>query len=184
MIVDLPSTDTSAVNRTMVDLRESAGAVALGRVLTLLIITEDGPDAEAAIQAANDASREHPCRVIVLARGIRRAAVAAGRPDPHRRRRAAPARSSCCACTARWPTRAASIVVPLLLPDAPIVAWWPGEAPTSPSEDPVGSVARRAHHRRGLGEVAVQGAGQAAPALRARATPTSRGAASPAGAPC
>ena len=74
MIVDLPSTDTSAVNRTMVDLRESAGAVALGRVLTLLIITEDGPEAEAAIQAANDASREHPCRVLVLARGIRRAA--------------------------------------------------------------------------------------------------------------
>src|SRR4051812_35538869 len=74
MIVDLPSTDTSAVNRTMVDLRESAGAVALGRVLTLLIITEDGPEAEAAIQAANDASREHPCRVLVLARGVRRAA--------------------------------------------------------------------------------------------------------------
>ena len=74
MIVDLPSTDTSAVNRKMVELRESAGAVALGRVLTLVISTEDGPDAESAIQAANDASREHPCRVLVLARGARRAA--------------------------------------------------------------------------------------------------------------
>ena len=36
MIVDLPSTDTSAVNRKLVELRESAGAVALGRVLLAL----------------------------------------------------------------------------------------------------------------------------------------------------
>ena len=88
MIVDLPSTDTSAVNRTMVDLRESAGAVALGRVLTLLIITEDGPEAEAAIQAANDASREQDEIFLQL-----RDAVGCGRPGAgpgeHRDRRGA-----------------------------------------------------------------------------------------------
>ena len=42
MIVDLPSTDTSAVNRTMVDLRESAGAVALGRSDRHPVITTVG----------------------------------------------------------------------------------------------------------------------------------------------
>ena len=142
MIVDLPSTDTSAVNRTMVDLRESAGAVALGRVLTLLIITEDGPEAEAAIQAANDASREHPCRVLVLARGIRRAA---SRLDAQIRIGGDAGASEVIVLRMYGPLadQGGAIVVPLLLPDAPIVAWWPGEAPTSPSEDPVGSVAGR-----------------------------------------
>ncbi|WP_433788038.1 glucose-6-phosphate dehydrogenase assembly protein OpcA [Actinomycetospora sp. CA-101289] len=142
MIVDLPSTDTSAVNRTMVDLRESAGAVALGRVLTLLIITEDGPEAEAAIQAANDASREHPCRVLVLARGVRRAA---SRLDAQIRIGGDAGASEVIVLRMYGPLadQGGAIVVPLLLPDAPIVAWWPGEPPVSPADDPVGHVAGR-----------------------------------------
>ena len=67
MIIDLPSTTTSQVNKKMVELRETGGAVALGRVLTLVIVTEDSSATEQAIQAANDASREHPARVIVVA---------------------------------------------------------------------------------------------------------------------
>jgi len=142
VIVDLPSTDTSAVNRKMVDLRESAGAVALGRVLTLVIITDDGPEAEAAIQAANDASREHPCRVLVLARGVRRAA---SRLDAQIRIGGDAGASEVIVLRMYGPLadQGGSIVVPLLLPDAPIVAWWPGEPPASPAEDPVGSVAGR-----------------------------------------
>ena len=66
MIVDLPSTTTSAVNRKLVDLRDKGGAVALGRVLTLVIVTDDGAQAEEAIEAANAASREHPCRVLAV----------------------------------------------------------------------------------------------------------------------
>ncbi len=142
MIVDLPSTDTSAVNRKMVDLRESAGAVALGRVLTLVIITDDGPEAEAAIQAANDASREHPCRVLVLARGVRRAAA---RLDAQIRIGGDAGASEVIVLRMYGPLadQGGPIVVPLLLPDAPIVAWWPGEPPVSPTDDPVGSVAGR-----------------------------------------
>ena len=142
MIVDLPSTDTSAVNRKMVELRESAGAVALGRVLTLVISTEDGPGAESAIQAANDASREHPCRVLVLARGIRRAA---SRLDAQIRIGGDAGASEVIVLRMYGPLadQGGSIVVPLLLPDAPIVAWWPGEPPVSPAEDPVGAVAGR-----------------------------------------
>ena len=142
MIVDLPSTDTSAVNRKMVDLRESAGAVALGRVLTLVIITDDGPEAEAAISAANDASREHPCRVLVLARGVRRAAA---RLDAQIRIGGDAGASEVIVLRMYGPLsdQGGAIVVPLLLPDAPIVAWWPGEPPLSPSEDPVGAVASR-----------------------------------------
>lgn len=142
MIVDLPSTDTSAVNRKMVELRETAGAVALGRVLTLVISTEDGPDAENAIQAANDASREHPCRVLVLARGIRRAA---SRLDAQIRIGGDAGASEVIVLRMYGPLadQGGSIIVPLLLPDAPIVTWWPGEPPASPAEDPIGSVAGR-----------------------------------------
>ena len=67
MIVDLPDTTTSSVSKALVKIREEGGAVALGRVLTLVISTELGHEEEA-IEAANDASREHPMRVIVLSK--------------------------------------------------------------------------------------------------------------------
>jgi glucose-6-phosphate dehydrogenase assembly protein OpcA len=37
----------------------------------------------------------------------------------------------------------AGMVMPLLLPDAPVVAWWPSEAPAVPAEDPIGVLAQR-----------------------------------------
>ncbi len=89
MIVDLPDTTTNAVAEALVNLREEGGAVALGRVLTLIIATPLG-DEEEAIEAANDASREHPMRVIVLSQAPRRAPARGGAPrrrDPRRRRR-------------------------------------------------------------------------------------------------
>ena len=39
MIVDLPDTTTSALSKALVKIREEGGAVALGRVLTLVIAT-------------------------------------------------------------------------------------------------------------------------------------------------
>ena len=66
MIVDMENTTISKVSKRLVSLREQGGAVALGRVLTLVIET-DFTGIEEAIKAANDASREHPSRVIVLA---------------------------------------------------------------------------------------------------------------------
>src|ERR671912_2375243 len=65
VIVDLPDTTVSKISRALVSMREEGGAVALGRVLTLIIVTREGA-AEEVIEAANDASREHPMRVIVL----------------------------------------------------------------------------------------------------------------------
>lgn len=37
----------------------------------------------------------------------------------------------------------ASVVLPLLLPDSPVVVWWPEHAPDDPAEDPLGRLARR-----------------------------------------
>ena len=78
MIVDLPDTTTSKISKKIMALREQGGVIALGRVLTLVVVTKSGLEEEA-IEAANEASREHPCRIIVLAD------AGAERPDPARR---------------------------------------------------------------------------------------------------
>lgn len=144
MITDLPSTTVSAVNKKIVELRESGGVLALGRVLTLVMITDDGNNIETAIEAANAASREHPCRVIVLARGQRKAAP---RLDAQIRVGGDAGASEVVVLRGYGPLAAenagAGMVMPLLLPDAPVVAWWPGEAPAIPSQDPVGMLAQR-----------------------------------------
>ncbi|MHA6625412.1 glucose-6-phosphate dehydrogenase assembly protein OpcA [Pseudonocardia sichuanensis] len=144
MIVDLPSSTTSAVNKKIVELRERGGVLALGRVLTLVIVTDDGANIEDAIEAANAASREHPCRVIVLARGQRRAAP---RLDAQIRVGGDAGASEVIVLRGYGPLAAdeagAGMVMPLLLPDAPVVAWWPGEAPAVPSDDAVGRLAQR-----------------------------------------
>lgn len=144
MIIDLPSSTTSAVNRKLVELRESGGVFALGRVLTLVVLTEDGPELERAVDAANTASREHPCRVIVLARGQRRASP---RLDAQIRVGGDAGASEVILLRGYGALAdvdaGAGMVMPLLLPDAPVVAWWPNEAPASPSEDAVGRLAQR-----------------------------------------
>ncbi|APU14540.1 MULTISPECIES: glucose-6-phosphate dehydrogenase assembly protein OpcA [Actinoalloteichus] len=142
MIIDLPSTTTSQVNKKLVELRETGGAVALGRVLTLAIITDDGTQAEEAITAANEASREHPCRVVLIAKGARRAAA---RLDAQIRIGGDAGASEVIMLRLYGPLadEGASCLVPLLLPDAPVVAWWPYETPKVPAEDPIGRLAHR-----------------------------------------
>lgn len=141
MIVDLPDTTTGAVAKKIVDLRDAGGAVALGRVMTLLIVTDDGP-AEEAIRAANDASREHPCRVIAVVRGNKRGA---NRLDAQIRVGGDAGASEVIVLRLYGPLaeHGESVVVPFLLPDAPIVAWWPGVSPEVPSQDPIGRMAQR-----------------------------------------
>ena len=144
MIVDLPSTTTSAVNRKLVEMRASGGALTMGRVLTLVIVTEDGAGIEDAIAAANSASHEHPCRIIVLAYGARKAAP---RMDAQIRVGGDAGASEVIVLRGYGQLAggeaAAGMVMPLLLPDAPVVAWWPNEAPAAPAEDPVGRLATR-----------------------------------------
>lgn len=140
MIVDLPDTSTSKISKSLVRIREQGGAVALGRVLTLIIATTKS-GAEVAIAAANSASREHPCRIIVLITDDEgpssldaeiRVGGDAGASEvivlkPH-----GAALSS-----------EQSLVMGLLLPDAPVVAWWPNETPSSVAESELGKIATR-----------------------------------------
>jgi glucose-6-phosphate dehydrogenase assembly protein OpcA len=142
VIIDMPSTNTAKVNSKIVELRQQGGAVALGRVLTLVIVTDDGEKTEEAIEAANEASREHPCRVIVVAKGAREAAA---RLDAQIRVGGDAGASEVIVLRlyGELVEHGDTCVIPLLLPDAPVVAWWPFEAPRVPSEDPIGLLAHR-----------------------------------------
>ncbi|CAB4623587.1 unannotated protein [freshwater metagenome] len=141
MIVEISNTTVSKISRSLIQLREQGGAVALGRVLTLVIQT-DPENAERAIDAANGASREHPSRIIVL---IDSPQQAEARLDAEIRVGGDAGASEVIilkpyGAAAGYPQ---SLVMGLLLPDAPVVAWWPGSAPTVLSQSPIGKIATR-----------------------------------------
>ncbi len=142
MIVDLPDTTTGEVSRRLVHLREEGGAVALGRVLTL-VIDADARDVEEAVAVTNDVSREHPMRVIVLARDAE--GPAGPRVDAQIRVGGDAGASEVVLLRASGEMleHADTLVVPLLLPDAPIVVWWPREIPERPAAHPIGQMAQR-----------------------------------------
>ncbi|WP_022885085.1 glucose-6-phosphate dehydrogenase assembly protein OpcA [Glaciibacter superstes] len=147
MIVDLPDTTTSKVSKALVRLREEGGAVALGRVLTLVIAATLGHEEEA-IEAANDASREHPMRVIVVSTESAPGSGAEKRePRVDAEIRVGGDAGASEVIVLRAYGDAASdpesLVTGLLLPDAPVVAWWPGVAPEVPAESPLGRIAYR-----------------------------------------
>jgi glucose-6-phosphate dehydrogenase assembly protein OpcA len=142
MIIDIQDTTTSKVAKEMHRLREAGGVVTLGRVLTLIISTI--PDnVEESIAAANLASREHPCRIIVLSSGDPSAET---RLDAQIRVGGDDAGASDVVVLHGSGSNAVdseSLLGALLLPDAPIVVWWPHGAPAVPAESPLGRLAHR-----------------------------------------
>ncbi|NYI41522.1 glucose-6-phosphate dehydrogenase assembly protein OpcA [Demequina lutea] len=139
MIIDLPRTTTVDINAELLRLRKEGGVVTIGRVMTLVIDATDA-DAEEAISTANVASREHPCRIIVLSPqeesedlgGQIRVGGDAGASE---------------VIVLKPPLSAMdhadALITPLLLPDAPIVAWWASVVPLVPSATGIGGMAQR-----------------------------------------
>lgn len=141
MIIEMPNTTTRDVNKRLIRERDEGGAIALGRVLTLVVSVGDR-DPEEAIEAANDASREHPCRVIVLANDT---ADKASNLDVQIRLGGDAGASEVLVLrpSGQLERHLDTLVMPLLLPDTPIVAWWPYEIPENVAEDPIGRMATR-----------------------------------------
>ncbi|PPL20528.1 glucose-6-phosphate dehydrogenase assembly protein OpcA [Microterricola pindariensis] len=145
MIIDLPNTTISQVSKALVKMREENGVVALGRVLTLIIAASTGSEEEA-IEAANDASREHPMRVLVVCTNPADDGQAAeARLDAEIRVGGDAGASEVIILRASGEAASdeQSLVMGLLLPDAPVVTWWPGIAPAVPGLAPLGRIAHR-----------------------------------------
>ena len=141
MIIGMPNTTTRDINKRLVRERDEGGAIALGRVLTLIVCVGDH-DPDEAIAAANDASREHPCRVIVIANDSR---TGASNLDAEIRLGGDAGASEVLVLrpSGQLERHLDTLVIPLLLPDAPIVAWWPYEIPENVAEHPIGRMAAR-----------------------------------------
>ena len=191
MIIELNNTRTREIAAKIDELHEERGEAALGRVLTLLIATDES-ELEHALELANNASREHPCRVIAVVpqtgkdRTAKTAESQSRKPQPEGDASAeentqnAHAGASFVDTEGGMAADAASeagrsnldaeirfgadagageiivlrprgglvhhpdtLVIPLLVPDAPVVAWWPTEAPANPKADLLGAMARR-----------------------------------------
>ena len=143
MIVDIPDTTTNEINKRITALREEGGAITLSRVLTLVVSADSPLVSEDAIDAATSASREHPCRIIVVVPGDRFADEP--RLDAQLRVGGDAGAGEVVLLRISGPLagHAHSVVLPFLLPDTPVVAWWPGTPPDVPAQDPLGRLAIR-----------------------------------------
>jgi glucose-6-phosphate dehydrogenase assembly protein OpcA len=140
MMIDLTETNTSAIHDALMQSRHKLGGPALGMVLTLIIVTDESAQYDA-VRAANEAAREHPCRVLgVICRNPR----GRSRLDAEiRLGETGPGETVLLRMHGPLGEHADSVVTPLVLPDTPVVTWWPGLAPAVPSADPLGALAQR-----------------------------------------
>jgi glucose-6-phosphate dehydrogenase assembly protein OpcA len=140
MRIDLTDTTATAVRNELLRSSQQLGGLTTGVVLNLVIMTDEA-DQHDAIKAASQAGREHPCRVLgVIARSTRAPArldaeISVGED--------APGQMVLLRTYGELNEHVDSVIAPLLVPDTPVVVWWPGRAPDAPGADPLGALAQR-----------------------------------------
>ena len=140
MMIDLTDTSTHAVRDALTRARDQMGGPTTGMVLNLIIMTDESAQYDA-VRAATQAGREHPCRVLGV---IARDPDAESRLDAEiRTGEGAPGQTVLLRMYGPMGLHADSVVTPLLVPDTPVVTWWPRNGPATPSGDPLGLLAQR-----------------------------------------
>lgn len=140
MRTELTDTTASAVRTALMRCCQQMGGLTTGVVLNLVVMTDEGGQYDA-MKAASQAGREHPCQVLgVIARkpgGQRRldAEIAVGE--------SAPGQQVLLRIYGELNEHVDSVVTPLLVPDTPVVIWWPGDAPQAPAAHPLGMLGQR-----------------------------------------
>ncbi|MFE2168124.1 glucose-6-phosphate dehydrogenase assembly protein OpcA [Streptomyces sp. NPDC059447] len=146
MKIDLTETNSSKINAAMVQARRDIGTPAIGMVLTLVIVTDE-ENAYDALKSANDASHEHPSRIVVVIKRVSRSPRSrqGARLDAEIRVGADSGSGETVVLRLHGELvdHAQSVVLPLLLPDAPVVVWWPEGAPADLAGDPLGALGQR-----------------------------------------
>jgi glucose-6-phosphate dehydrogenase assembly protein OpcA len=140
MTIDLTETTTGAIHDALRQARLRLGGVASGMVLTLVIVTDEVEQYDA-VRAATVAARQHPCRILVVI--IRRPRDRSRLDAEIRVGETAPGETVLLRMYGPLGQHADSVIAPLLLPDTPVVTWWPGTPPTVPAEEPLGALAQR-----------------------------------------
>jgi glucose-6-phosphate dehydrogenase assembly protein OpcA len=139
-MIELTDTNSAAIAAEFVRARRRAGSPAMGMIMTLVIAAKEA-DADDAMTVARSASREHPARILGVVIGDRRgesrvdAQVGIGSGLSGER--------AIIRLHGEVTRHAQSVVLPLLLPDSPVVVWWPSGAPDDPADDPLGALGTR-----------------------------------------
>ncbi|HEY6933922.1 MAG TPA: glucose-6-phosphate dehydrogenase assembly protein OpcA [Marmoricola sp.] len=139
-MIELIDTNAAAISAEFVRARTRAGSPAMGMVMTLIIVVDEESAAEA-LEAARTASHEHPARLLGVILGDARgpaqinAQVGMGQ--------AFTGEVALIRLKGEVVKHCESVVLPLLLPDSPVVIWWPTDAPDDPAADPLGRLAQR-----------------------------------------
>src|SRR5690348_7941272 len=139
-MIELTETNAGAIAAAFVRERKRAGSPAMGMVMTLIVVTDEDSAPEV-MAAARRATLEHPARVLAVVRGNRRghgvinAQVDIGDDWS--------GEAAMIRLKGEVVPHAESVVLPLLLPDSPVVVWWPQNPPSDPAKDPIGALAQR-----------------------------------------
>lgn len=137
---ELLETNASAIAAEFVRARVRAGSPAMGMVMTLIVVVDEAGSHDA-MTAARLASREHPARVLGVILGSPRGAsvvnAQVGIGDGWS------GEIALIRLKGEVVRHAESVVLPLLLPDSPVAAWWPSNPPPDPAADPLGALAQR-----------------------------------------
>src|SRR6201997_4327551 len=140
MTIDLTDTTTGAIHDALPQARRRMGGPASGTVLTLIIVTDESEQYDA-VRAASQAGREHPSRILAV---ISRRPKAESRLDAEIRvGETGPGETVLLRMYGPLGQHADSVGAPLLLPDTPVVTWWPDTVPPIPAQDPMGALAQR-----------------------------------------
>ena len=141
MLTDLTDTTTADIRAALMRTRDQMGGPATGMVLNLIIMTDESGQHDA-VRAASQACREHPCRVLAV---IAREARAPSRLDAEIRsgEGTTPGQTVLLRLYGPMSEHADSVIMPLLVPDTPVVTWWHGLIPAAPAKQPLGVLAQR-----------------------------------------
>ncbi len=139
-MIELTDTNSAGIAAELVKARKQAGSPAMGMVMTLVVVVDED-ESHDAMEAARAASKEHPARVLgVILGDARGTSVVNAQVGTGSGWSGETALIRLSGEVAKHPE---SVVLPLLLPDSPVAAWWPADPPQDPAADPLGALAQR-----------------------------------------
>lgn len=139
MRIELSDTTAANVAQAIVRARRGIGSPAMGMVLTLVVSTDEEHVTDCRA-ASMEASREHPSRILTVVRTSNTesrldAEIMIGEGTP--------GESVTLRLGGDLVHHPDSVTLPLLLPDSPVVVWWPQDAPADLSTNKLGALGRR-----------------------------------------
>jgi glucose-6-phosphate dehydrogenase assembly protein OpcA len=139
-MIRLEDTSGGAVAAAIAEERRRIGSPATGMVLTMLVLADEESQSDAT-SAAVSAARQHPMRILTLIPRSGKetrldAEIAVAGED-------GPGEVAVLRLRGELANFGNSVAVPLLLPDTPVVAFWPHNAPPVPADDLIGRHAQR-----------------------------------------